>query len=108
MKKLLTALLLCACIAAAQTKPVTLRAGTLLDGKGGVYHNVSITVQDGKIQSVAPDKGGAVDYDLSGYTVMPGWIDTHVHIAWHFGPDGRLEDNSEPPDLAPLADAGNA
>ena len=64
MKKLLTALLLCACVAAAQTKPVTLRAGTLLDGKGGVQHNVRITVQDGKIQSVAPDKGGAADYDL--------------------------------------------
>src|SRR5438105_8986963 len=108
MKKLLTALLLCASIAAAQTKPVTLRAGTLLDGKGGVQHNVRITVQNGKIASVAPDKGGAVDYDLSGYTMMPGWIDTHVHITWHFGPNGRLEDKAETPEQAALAYAGNA
>src|ERR1019366_2944951 len=29
--------------------------------------------------------------DLSGYTVMPGWIDTHVHITWFFNKDGRLD-----------------
>src|SRR5438552_7718456 len=109
MRKFLITLLLCSgCIAAAQTKPVTLRAGTLLDGKGGVYHKVRSNVEDGKIQNVAPDKGGAVDYDLSGYTVMPGWIDTHVHITWHFGPNGRLEDKSETPEQAALAYAGNA
>jgi imidazolonepropionase-like amidohydrolase len=109
------ALVLCGCVAAAQNKPVTLRAGTLLDGKGGVQHNVRITVQDGKIQSVAADKGGAADYDLSADTVMPGWIDTHVHITWHFGPDGRVrfadegeKDRSESPEQAALAYAGNA
>src|ERR671922_2956031 len=109
------ALVLCGCVAAAQNKPVTLRAGTLLDGKGGVQHNVRITVQDGKIQSVAADKGGAADYDLSADTVMPGWIDTHVHITWHFGPDGRVrfadegvKNNSESAEQAALAYASNA
>jgi imidazolonepropionase-like amidohydrolase len=29
--------------------------------------------------------------DLSGLTVMPGWIDTHVHATWFFNKDGRLE-----------------
>ena len=24
-------------------------------------------------------------------TVMPGWIDTHVHATWYFNQDGRLE-----------------
>ena len=109
MRKVFTTFFLfLGCIAAAQTKPVTLRAGALLDGKGGVQHNVRITVQDGKIASVAPDKGGAADYDLSSYTVMPGWIDTHVHITWHFGPNGRLEDKSETPEQAALAYASNA
>jgi imidazolonepropionase-like amidohydrolase len=28
-------------------------------------------------------------YDLTAYTVMPGGIDTHVHIGWHFDPDGK-------------------
>jgi imidazolonepropionase-like amidohydrolase len=30
-----------------------------------------------------------VDYDLRGLTVLPGWIDAHVHITWHFGKDGK-------------------
>ena len=24
-------------------------------------------------------------------TVMPGWIDTHVHVTWYFNQDGRYE-----------------
>src|SRR5437588_2942163 len=109
MRKVLSILLFLGGMAAAQSHPLTLRAGMLLDGKGGVQHNVRITVQDGKIQSVAPDKGGAADYDLSGYTVMPGWIDAHVHITWHFGPNGRLaEEKSESPARATLAAESNA
>src|SRR5579862_1346070 len=75
--------------AAAQEQPVVLRAATLLDGKGGVRHNVAIVVEHGKIQSVA--SGGAAGYDLRNLTVLPGLLDTHVHIAWHFGPDGRYQ-----------------
>jgi imidazolonepropionase-like amidohydrolase len=30
-----------------------------------------------------------VDYDLRGLTVLPGWIDAHVHITWIFGKDGK-------------------
>jgi len=26
---------------------------------------------------------------LRGLTVLPGWIDPHVHIAWSFGKDGK-------------------
>ena len=28
-------------------------------------------------------------YDLRGLTVMPGWIDTHVHLNWHFDADHK-------------------
>jgi len=31
----------------------------------------------------------AVGYDLRGLTVLPGGIDTHVHIGWHFDAKGR-------------------
>src|SRR5262249_46178306 len=46
--------------------------------------------------------------DLRNLTVMPGWIDVHDHITWHFGPNGRVEDKSETQEQAALAEAGNA
>ena len=39
---------------AGQTTPPTIRAGTLLDGRGGSRRNVDITIQDGRIQRIAP------------------------------------------------------
>src|SRR5690348_3095806 len=94
-------------------QPVVIRAGTLLDGKGHALHNVLIVVQAGKIVSVAPNAkdqrvAGAATYDLSRLTVMPGWIDLHDHITWHFGPNGRIEDKSEIPSQAAFAAAENA
>ena len=73
---------------AAAQQTVTLRAGLLLDGKGGMQRNARLTITDGRIVSV-DQTGGPVTYDLSRYTVMPGGIDTHVHINWHFDPDGK-------------------
>jgi imidazolonepropionase-like amidohydrolase len=98
--------------AVAQAQTVIIRAGTLLDGKGHELHNMFIVVIDGKIQGVVPiDKvqwGNNETYDLSHRTVMPGWIDVHDHITWHFGPNGRIEDKSETPYQAALAAAENA
>ena len=34
-----------------------------------------------------------IDYDLGDRTLMPGGIDTHVHIGWHFDKDGRSHDD---------------
>jgi imidazolonepropionase-like amidohydrolase len=70
--------------------PVVLRVGTLLDGKGGVQHNVDVVVQGGAITKIGKHEDGKV-IDLRKYTVLPGMIDTHVHIGWHFGPDGRYQ-----------------
>jgi imidazolonepropionase-like amidohydrolase len=100
-------------LVSAQTRPVVIRAGTLLDGAGHTLHNVLIVVQDGKIIRVetnAKDQqlAKAASYDLTHMTVMPGWIDLHDHITWHFGPNGRIEDKSETPSQAALAAAGNA
>ena len=94
----------------AQDSPVTLRADTLFDGKGNIQRNVVITVQNGKIVSVNQEAASATPplYDLRGLIVLPGWIDTHVHITWHFGPNGRMEDKNETPAEATLAAAGNA
>lgn len=91
----------------AQENPVTIQAGTVLDGKGHVLHDVQITVQSGKILRVEKAQGPAT-YNLSKMTVLPGWIDLHDHVVWHFGPNGRLEDKNETPERAALAYAGNA
>src|SRR4026208_2090521 len=69
-------------------KQIVIAAGTVLDGKGGVLHNTRIVVEGSKIVRIDPN-AAPVDYDLRGLTVLPGWIDSHVHITWSFGPDGR-------------------
>jgi imidazolonepropionase-like amidohydrolase len=74
--------------APAKSKRIVIAASTVLDGKGGVVHNTHIVVEGGKIVAIDP-KAGPVDYDLRGLTVLPGWIDAHVHITWSFGPDGK-------------------
>ena len=63
-------------------------ASTLLDGRGHVLHDTRIVVEGPKIVAIDP-KAAPIDYDLRGLTVLPGWIDSHVHIAWSFGKDGK-------------------
>lgn len=100
--------ILCAAVAPGQEKSITIHAGTLLDGRGHASHDVDIVVQGPRIVRVAPHQDGAADYDLRRLTVLPGWIDVHDHIVWHFGPNGRAEDKSETPEQAALAAASNA
>ena len=78
-----------ACVCPAQDQTITIHAGTLLDGKGGAQRNITVVVQGSKIQKIGT-ASAAAQYDLRKLTVLPGMIDTHVHIAWHFGPDGRF------------------
>jgi imidazolonepropionase-like amidohydrolase len=74
-------------VAPAQKRTV-IAASTLLDGKGHVMRNTRIVIEGSKIVAIDP-KATPVDYDLRGLTVMPGWIDAHVHITWSFGKDGK-------------------
>ncbi len=104
---LLTVCLFTAWAALAQENPITIRAGMLLDGKGHVRHDVDIVVQNGKILRVEEPRGHVM-YNLVRLTVLPGWIDVHDHVTWHFGPNGRAEDKDETPAEAALAAAGNA
>jgi imidazolonepropionase-like amidohydrolase len=84
-------LVLLAPIAAiAQDRPIVLKVGTLLDGKGQVIRNTIVVVAGKKIARIGgTPPAGAISYDLSKLTVTPGWIDTHAHIVWHFH-NGRL------------------
>lgn len=86
---------------------ITLRARIALDGKGAVLRNTVVSVRDGKIIRVGGTSGD-VTYDLGTLTLMPGMIDTHVHIGWHFDTKGRYHSGPEPPEQAALYGAENA
>ncbi|HKP48036.1 MAG TPA: amidohydrolase family protein [Pyrinomonadaceae bacterium] len=111
---------------APANKRVVIAASTVLDGNGGVLRNVRIVIQGSKIVAVEQQdakgreqraKGkeprskrnnAPADYDLRGLTVLPGWIDSHVHITWSFGPDGRNAGPAETTQFAADAAAANA
>jgi imidazolonepropionase-like amidohydrolase len=77
---------------------VTVRAGKIIDGRGAVRTNAVITIRGSRIEKIAPYAAGTrVTYDLSKYTLLPGFVDTHVHIDSHFGADGRAENRGETP-----------
>ena len=71
----------------APSDTVTIRAARLLDGKGGSRTNAVIEIRGSKITAIDQRKG-PVTYDLGDVTLMPGMIDVHVHIDWHFQPNG--------------------
>ena len=72
----------------AHPKRIVIAASTLLDGKGHVLHDTRVVIEGSKIVAIDP-KAEPVDYDLRGMTVLPGWIDAHVHLTWIFGKDGK-------------------
>lgn len=111
MRRYLTFFLIASCSAAslsAQT-PVVIRAGRLIDGRGGASTNATITVTGARITDVGAGSG-AVAYDLSRYTVLPGLIDGHDHVGWYFNKNGRYHagNDGETPTDETLAAAGNA
>jgi imidazolonepropionase-like amidohydrolase len=100
---------LLASVALAQESPIVLKVGTALDGKGKILRNTTIVVQNSKILRIGGAvPSGAVTYDLTSLTVSPGFIDTHSHIGYHFGDDGRNGGRGEPPAHAMLRGVDNA
>ncbi|MEP6549158.1 MAG: amidohydrolase family protein [Gammaproteobacteria bacterium] len=87
--------------------PVILLTAHALDGHGGTLRNARIGVAGGRITTLDARPEGAV-IDLRGYTVMPGWIDTHVHLAMHFDRTGRIATETELPLEAAMGIAGAA
>jgi predicted amidohydrolase YtcJ len=55
--------------------------GTVFDGRRFLPSGASVRVRDGKITAVGPagPPGGATPLDLDGGTLLPGFIDAHVH-----------------------------
>ena len=91
----------------APSKRIVIAASAMLDGKGGTLRDTRIVIEGSKIVATDP-RAGPVDYDLRGLTVLPGWIDAHVHITWSFGPDGKNAGQGGATQEAAYAAASNA
>ena len=91
----------------AQPKRIVIVVSTLLDGQGHVSKNTRIVVAGDKIVAIDPN-AGPIDYDLRGLTVLPGWIDSHVHMTWSFDQNGRNQGGGITTPQATLAAASNA
>ncbi len=103
--------LLCLSIASAPvTAQITLRADRVLDGTGGTLSSTLIVTDGARIVRLGGIASGTI-YDLTGYTVLPGGIDTHNHLTWHFDPDGKihhLSPEEESPSASTLYAVENA
>jgi imidazolonepropionase-like amidohydrolase len=99
---------LCAAASFAQTSNrIVIQTSSILDGKGGVLKDRQIVIEGSSIRTVDAGKAKA-DYDLRGLTVMPGWIDTHIHLNWHLDAnDKSVSGGGKPEDMA-LATAADA
>ncbi len=97
--------------AIAMAQPVIIKTTTLIDGKGRVLRNQELTIDGGRITRIGDAKQKPT-IDLSGLTVMPGWIDTHVHLGWYFNKEGRYDpagrNSKSTPQQSALYSAANA
>ncbi|MFQ5704490.1 MAG: amidohydrolase family protein [Gemmatimonadales bacterium] len=110
IRHMLAAVFLIPALGQAQSQPITLIVDRVLDGAGGILEHTNIVVRGSKIEDIGSTSAG-VKYDLSGLTVLPGGIDTHNHVAWHFDADGKTHHASrdeESPSQATLYAVENA
>ncbi len=74
------------------TDVLVLTADLVLDGRGAALTGHGVAVRDGRIVAVAPvaELPSGERRDFPGGTILPGFIDTHVHLDWHFDESGKL------------------
>jgi imidazolonepropionase-like amidohydrolase len=87
---------------------VRIHAAKIVDGAGKVLTDSTIVVQGSKIASIEPGGAANATYNLGSLTLMPGMIDVHAHLGWHFGPDGRYQPRGASPAQEALYGAENA
>jgi imidazolonepropionase-like amidohydrolase len=91
----------------SQDQTVRIHAATVLDGAGKTLRNATIVVRGSKITSI--DTGSSnPTYELGALTVIPGMIDVHSHLGWHFDKDGRYAARRGAPAEEILYSAENA
>ena len=88
-------------VAAASEGALVLRTSRAFDGRGGVLQDQDIVVRDRRIAEIGPrGTGGDRVLDVTALTVLPGYIDTHVHIGHHFDENGKLHAPEDQSDIA--------
>lgn len=78
----------------AETAPIVLAGGVVFDGELRTFRHADVLVRDGRIAGVAPaisPPPGARSIDASGWYLLPGLIDCHVHLTAK-GDPGELND----------------
>jgi imidazolonepropionase-like amidohydrolase len=108
MKAALFAALLNVPMLLAQGQTIRIHAATVIDGSGRTLRNATVVVQGSKITSVETGNAANANYDLGQLSVMPGMIDVHAHVAWHFDKDGRYAARPGAPAQEILYSAENA
>ena len=108
MRNLCAAAALALVSAGASAQTTTIHAASVFDGRGRSTPDATVVVQGGKIVRVETGRTAPATYDLRGLTLLPGLIDTHVHLDTHFGKDGRAETRGETPQQQILYEAENA
>ena len=88
-------------VAAAAGQDLLLTNVRIVVGTGQVIEHGSLTIKDGRILSVSPSvpasRGSGQRIDLSGKTIMAGYIDDHRHLVQGPGPSPV-----GPPSIEPL------
>ncbi len=92
----------------AQQSELRIRAARVLDGTGQVLANATIVVSGSRIIDIDTSGSRPADIDLGQSTLLPGLIDVHSHIGWHFGSNGRYEPRAATPAQDVLYAAENA
>lgn len=87
--------LLFLCVTASMGQQIVLRAARLFDGSSDTLQTPGIiVVEDGRIAGVgasAPRKPGAREIDLGDTTLLPGFMDAHVHLTGQSSSDDRQD-----------------
>ncbi len=82
----------------APVGPISVLTSHVLDGLGGESRDLTLVIRNGHIESISPtgtEKLSGAVIDLRGYTVLPGFIDTHVHLDSHWDAQGRIATETE-------------
>ncbi len=94
-----------------EAQQIAISARRVFDGNR-MLDNVTVVVDGARITSVGalPATFRGARYDLGDATLMPGIIDVHDHVVWHFNAEGRFHTRSdgETPAQEAIAAAGNA